>query len=98
MRVLISGGAGFIGSHLCERALRAGHEVLAIDSLITGNRANIAHLVDNPAFRFIQHDVTCPFPFAGPLDILFHFASPASPVDYLRLPIETLKGQLPRHP
>ena len=58
MRVLITGGAGFIGSHLCDRALAEGHEVVAVDSLITGDRANIAHLADNPAFRFIQHDVT----------------------------------------
>ncbi|MCY3946721.1 MAG: SDR family oxidoreductase [Anaerolineaceae bacterium] len=92
MRLLITGGAGFIGSHLCDRALAEGHDVVAMDSLITGNRANIAHLEDNPAFRFIQHDVTRYIDFEGPLDVVLHFASPASPVDYVKLPIQTLKA------
>ena len=92
MRLLITGGAGFIGSHLCDRALAEGHEVVAMDSLITGNRANIAHLEGNPAFRFIQHDVTKYIEFEGPLDVVLHFASPASPVDYVKLPIQTLKA------
>lgn len=92
MRLLITGGAGFIGSHLCDRALAEGHDVVAMDSLITGNRANIAHLDDNPAFRFVQHDVTKYIDFEGPLDVVLHFASPASPVDYVKLPIQTLKA------
>ncbi len=92
MRLLITGGAGFIGSHLCDRALAEGHDVVAMDSLITGNRANIAHLENNPAFRFIQHDVTRYIDFEGPLDVVLHFASPASPVDYVKLPIQTLKA------
>ncbi len=92
MRLLITGGAGFIGSHLCDRALAEGHDVVAMDSLITGNRANIAHLEGNPAFRFIQHDVTRYIDFEGPLDVVLHFASPASPVDYVKLPIQTLKA------
>ena len=92
MRVLITGGAGFIGSHLCDRALAEGHVVVAVDNLITGDRANIAHLADNQAFRFIQHDVTRFITFEAPLDVVFHLASPASPVDYLRLPIQTLKA------
>jgi len=92
LRLLITGGAGFIGSHLCDRALAEGHDVVAMDSLITGNRANIAHLEGNPAFRFIQHDVTRYIDFEGPLDVVLHFASPASPVDYVKLPIQTLKA------
>ncbi|MCY3719100.1 MAG: SDR family oxidoreductase [Anaerolineaceae bacterium] len=92
MRLLITGGAGFIGSHLCDRALAEGHDVVAMDSLITGNRANIAHLENNPAFRFIQHDVTRYIDFEEPLDVVLHFASPASPVDYVKLPIQTLKA------
>ncbi len=92
MRVLITGGAGFIGSHLCDRALAEGHEVVAIDSLITGNLANISHLEGNPGFRFIRHDVTRYITFEEALDVVFHFASPASPVDYVKLPIQTLKA------
>ncbi|MDD9956386.1 MAG: SDR family oxidoreductase [Anaerolineaceae bacterium] len=92
MRLLITGGAGFIGSHLCDRALAEGHDVVAMDSLITGNRANIAHLENNPGFRFIKHDVTRYIDFEGPLDVVLHFASPASPVDYVKLPIQTLKA------
>ncbi len=92
MRLLITGGAGFIGSHLCERALAEGHDVVAMDSLITGDRANIAHLESKPAFCFIQHDVTRYIDFEDSLDVVLHFASPASPVDYVKLPIQTLKA------
>ena len=97
-RALVTGGAGFLGSHLCERLLQAGHEVLCIDNLITGDLDNIAHLFGHEAFRFIKHDVTEYLYVAGPLDAVLHFASPASPVDYLRLPIQTLKvGSLGTH-
>ncbi len=91
MRVLITGGAGFIGSHLCERFLAEGHDVIAMDSLLTGNADNIAHLIGNEHFRFVKHDVTNYIYLAGPLDAILHFASPASPIDYLELPIQTLK-------
>ncbi|HEY0739505.1 MAG TPA: UDP-glucuronic acid decarboxylase family protein [Herpetosiphonaceae bacterium] len=98
MRVLITGGAGFIGSHLSERFLDEGHEVLAMDSLLTGSTDNIAHLSDNERFRFIKHDITNYIYVAGPLDAILHFASPASPIDYLELPIQTLKvGALGTH-
>lgn len=98
MRVLITGGAGFIGSHLCERFLAEGHNVIAMDSLLTGNADNIAHLIDNDQFRFVKHDVTNYIYVAGPLDAILHFASPASPIDYLELPIQTLKvGSLGTH-
>ncbi len=98
MRVLITGGAGFIGSHLCERFLAEGHDVIAMDSLLTGNADNIAHLIDNDRFRFVKHDVTQYIYMAGPLDAILHFASPASPIDYLELPIQTLKvGSLGTH-
>ncbi len=91
MRVLITGGAGFIGSHLCERFLQEGHDVIAMDSLLTGNAENIAHLFGNEHFRFVKHDVTHYIYVAGPIDAILHFASPASPIDYLELPIQTLK-------
>jgi dTDP-glucose 4,6-dehydratase len=98
MRVLITGGAGFIGSHLCERFLAEGHDVIAMDSLLTGNADNVAHLIDNDRFRFVKHDVTNYIYLAGPLDAILHFASPASPIDYLELPIQTLKvGSLGTH-
>jgi dTDP-glucose 4,6-dehydratase len=97
-RTLVTGGAGFLGSHLCDRLLAAGHEVLCVDNLITGSTDNIAHLVGREGFRFIKQDVTEYLYLAGPLDYLLHFASPASPVDYLRLPIQTLKvGSLGTH-
>ncbi|MDX1644503.1 MAG: UDP-glucuronic acid decarboxylase family protein [Thermoanaerobaculia bacterium] len=95
---VVTGGAGFLGSHLCERLLGEGHRVVAIDNLITGNRANIAHLEGDERFRFIRHDVTLPIHLEEPIDCVLHFASPASPIDYLELPIQTLKvGSLGTH-
>ena len=98
MRVLITGGAGFLGSHLCDRFLAEGHTVIAMDNLITGSTANIEHLAGHPNFLFIKHDVTNYIYVEGPLDAVLHFASPASPIDYLELPIQTLKvGALGTH-
>ncbi len=98
MRILITGAAGFLGSHLCDRFLQQGHEVIGIDNFITGSPDNIAHLMGNRAFSFIEHNVTDYIYVAGPLDGVLHFASPASPVDYLELPIQTLKvGSLGTH-
>src|SRR5438067_3516546 len=98
MRTLITGGGGFIGSHLCERFLAEGHEVVAVDNYITGRPENIRHLFDEPRFRFQQHDVSQPLTVDGPIDNVLHFASPASPVDYLHYPIQTLKvGSLGTH-
>lgn len=91
MRVLITGGAGFIGSHLCDRFLADGHAVLCVDNFITGSERNIAHLRPRPAFQFVSHDISKPFEPDGPVDLILHFASPASPIDYLKLPIQTLK-------
>ena len=91
-RIVIPGGAGFIGSHLCERNLADGHEVVAIDNLLTGDIDNIAHLMGDPGFTFQQQDCTHYIHVSGPVDAIMHFASPASPVDYLELPIQTLKG------
>jgi dTDP-glucose 4,6-dehydratase len=91
MRVLITGGAGFIGSHLSDRMLAEGHQVIAMDSLITGSLRNIAHLRDHPAFSFVNFDVTSPIHVDGDLDAVVHLASLPSPVDYLELPIKTLK-------
>jgi len=97
-RVLVDGGAGFLGSHLCERLLARGCEVLCLDSLITGRRENLQPLLANPRFRFLQHDITNPITVDGPLDVVWHMASPASPVDYGRYPIQTLKvGALGTH-
>lgn len=97
MRILITGGAGFIGSHLCDHFLAAGHEVICMDNLITGTVDNIAHIRD-ARFAFIKHDVTNYVYVEGALDYVLHFASPASPIDYLRLPIQTLKvGALGTH-
>ncbi|HSC70071.1 MAG TPA: GDP-mannose 4,6-dehydratase, partial [Candidatus Methylomirabilis sp.] len=97
-RTLVTGGAGFLGSHLCDRLLQEGHEVICIDNLITGAMENVAHLFGNDAFRFIKHDVTEYLYVEGRLDYILHFASPASPVDYHRLPIQTLKvGSLGTH-
>ena len=98
MRVLITGGAGFLGSHLCDRFLRENHTVIAMDNLITGSVANIEHLAGNDRFLFIRHDVTNFIYVDGPLDAVLHFASPASPIDYLEYPIPTLKvGALGTH-
>ncbi len=98
MRILVTGGAGFLGSHLCERLLSEGHTVVAMDNFVTGNPRNIAHLSDNPRFQFIQHDITHFIHLDGALDGVLHFASPASPIDYLKLPIETMKvGSLGTH-
>lgn len=97
-RVLVTGGAGFLGSHLCDRMLSEGFEVIAMDNLITGNMDNIAHLLGNPHFTFIQYDVTNYVHIPGDLHYIMHFASPASPIDYLKLPIQTLKvGALGTH-
>ena len=95
---VVTGGAGFIGSHLCDRLLAASHRVIAIDNLITGSTDNIARLAGNQNFTFIQHNVTDCIYLAGPVNYVFHFASPASPIDYLHLPIQTLKvGSLGTH-
>ena len=97
-RVLITGGAGFIGSHLCERFLAEGDDVICMDNFLTGAPDNIAHLFTDRRFTFIQQDVTTYIYVKGPLDAILHFASPASPVDYLELPIQTLKvGSLGTH-
>jgi len=98
MRVLITGGAGFIGSHLCRFLLRQGADVVCMDNYITGSRENIAELTGDPRFTSIRHDVTEYIDVDGPLDWVLHFASPASPLDYLELPIQTLKvGALGTH-
>jgi dTDP-glucose 4,6-dehydratase len=95
---LITGGGGFIGSHLCERFLAEGHEVIAVDNFITGRKHNLQHLLSQPRFRLVEHDVSQPLSMDGPIDNLLHFASPASPVDYLMYPIQTLKvGSLGTH-
>jgi dTDP-glucose 4,6-dehydratase len=97
-RVLITGGAGFLGSHLCERFLDEGYEVICMDNLITGDIENVAHLFSNPDFHFEDRDVTEYIHVVGDLDAILHFASPASPIDYLELPIQTLKvGSLGTH-
>jgi dTDP-glucose 4,6-dehydratase len=89
-RALVTGGAGFLGSHLCDRLLAEGCEVIAMDNLITGSADNIAHLADNPHFRFIHHNVTEYLDVDGSIDFVFHLASPASPIDFLTKPIEIL--------
>lgn len=95
---LVTGGAGFLGSHFCDRLLKEGHTVVCIDNLITGSTSNIAHLLSNSRFKFVQYDVTNYIYIEGTVDYIFHFASPASPLDYLKLPIQTLKvGSLGTH-
>jgi len=91
VRTVVTGGAGFLGSHLCERLVSEGHEVLALDNFLTGTPANVAHLLELDAFRLIKVDITNFIHVPGPVDQVLHFASPASPIDYLQLPIETLK-------
>jgi dTDP-glucose 4,6-dehydratase len=98
MRILITGAAGFLGSHLCDRFLAEGHEVIGMDNFITGSPDNIEHLAGRDGFRFIKQDVTEYIHVPGPVDGVLHFASPASPIDYLELPIQTLKvGSLGTH-
>jgi dTDP-glucose 4,6-dehydratase len=95
---VVTGGAGFLGSHLCDRLIKEDHEVVCLDNLITGNVDNIAHLIGNPRFSFIRHDVTNDIAVEGPVDYILHFASPASPIDYLKIPIQTLKvGSIGTH-
>jgi dTDP-glucose 4,6-dehydratase len=97
-RALVTGGAGFLGSHLCDRLLADGLQVIAMDNLLTGDLANIEHLFANPDFKFVKYDVTEFIYVEGPIDFIFHFASPASPIDYLEYPIQTLKvGSLGTH-
>ncbi len=97
-RAVVTGGAGFLGSHLCDVLLEKGHQVICIDNLLTGSRENIRHVEGNSRFRFIRQDVTNYLDISGPVDYVFHFASPASPADYLRFPIQTLKvGALGTH-
>ena len=96
--VVITGGAGFLGSHLCDKFIAEGFNVICIDDLITGNTDNISHLAGNENFRFIKHDITNFIFIPGKIDYILHFASPASPIDYLKLPIQTLKvGSLGTH-
>lgn len=97
-RVLVTGGAGFLGSHLCDLLLEKGHRVVAMDNLITGNVGNISHHQGNPRYSFVKHDVTEYLYLKDRVDFVFHFASPASPIDYLKYPIQTLKvGSLGTH-
>ena len=97
-RAVVTGGAGFLGSHLCDLLLEKGYDVLCLDNLLTGNTDNVSHLLGNPKFRFVRHDVTEYMVVEGPVDAVLHFASPASPVDYLEMPIQTLKvGSLGTH-
>ncbi len=96
--VLITGAAGFLGSHLCDRFVKEGYHVIAMDNLITGDLKNIEHLSDNENFKFVNHDVSEHITIEGELDYILHFASPASPIDYLKIPIQTLKvGSLGTH-
>jgi dTDP-glucose 4,6-dehydratase len=98
VRVLVTGAAGFLGSHLCDKLLDAGHEVIGVDNFITGSRRNVAHLADHSGFSFVEHDVSKFITVDGELGAVLHFASPASPIDYLELPIQTLKvGSLGTH-
>ena len=95
---VVTGGAGFLGSHLCERLLAEGHRVICVDNLLTGKPENLRHLLSEKRFERVEHDVTRPFEIPGNVDNILHFASPASPIDYLELPIQTLKvGSLGTH-
>jgi len=97
-RVLVTGGAGFLGSHLCDRLIAESWDVLVIDNLVTGVDSNVGHLLKHPKFRLVRADVSKYIDVQGPVDYVLHFASPASPVDYLKLPIQTLKvGALGTH-
>ncbi len=91
MRIIITGGAGFLGRHLCERMLSLGHEVLCADNLLTGRNSNIEECEQNPSFHFVRQDVTAPLRIEGPIDAVVHMACPASPPDYLKFPIQTLE-------
>ncbi len=98
MRAVVTGGAGFLGSHLCDRLIGMGYDVVCLDNLLTGNVSNIAHLMGNSAFKFIKYDVVEYLFVEGAVDAVLHFASPASPIDYLEMPIQTLKvGSLGTH-
>lgn len=90
MRVLVTGGAGFVGSHLCERLINDGHEVIALDSLVTGKLSNLDHLIENPRMSFVKANASEELPVDGKLDRIFHLASPASPIDYVEIPFVTL--------
>jgi len=98
VRAIVTGGAGFLGSHLCERLLGDGYEVVCIDNFLTGRPDNVEHLLADPRFRLVKRDVNDFIYVSGPVDVVLHFASPASPIDYHELPIETLKvGSLGTH-
>ena len=90
-RAVVTGGAGFLGSHLCEHLLDRGVEVVCLDNFLTGSPENVLHLMEHPGFRLLRCDVTDYVHVPGPVDLVLHFASPASPLDYLKMPIETLK-------
>src|SRR5215213_5453767 len=102
-RAVVTGGAGFLGSHLCEHLLDRGVEVVCLDNFLTGSPGNVVHLMEHPGFRLIRCDITDFVHVPGPVDVVLHFASPASPLDYLKMPIETLADRDPqgwqsRHP
>ncbi|MDG1405712.1 MAG: GDP-mannose 4,6-dehydratase, partial [Planctomycetota bacterium] len=90
-RAVIAGGSGFLGSHLCDRLLAEGFQVVAIDNFVTGSRDNVSHLADNANFELIEQDIVQPFAIDGDVDYVYNMASPASPIDYLQIPLETLR-------